>query len=381
MEELMTSRTRRHALLAVTLAVLALTACDEAGRITDPAAPRGVPARADDPFVAQLSQIGFDVRGAMDYGSYFVVEQDITITKEQLSRWPTTNDAWDRLSPRQWRTNVIVGQPQVQSIVVDLTALASYPDWLSATRLAMDAWSSLNGAGVRMTEGSPGDITVIVDYSIGSNNAALASWPGAGAVNEPGPTIRVNPGFLPTPNNASTKLRNMVHELGHTVGFRHTNWQYNPCINRSEGPGTEGANQIPGTPPTDGASVMNGCTATEGWNGFSGADVTAIRTLYPGILVTVKKPTNARLSITAAGDYTWTSTVSGGNGSYSYVWERDYYNTGTWSQVGYSPTLTQTITCWDNDTYVALRLKVTSDGLTNMGEGDDLYVNIPQTCW
>jgi hypothetical protein len=68
-----------------------------------------------------------------------------------------------------------------------------------------------------------------------------------------------------------------VHEIGHTLGFRHTNWQA-----RGEPESPYGANQIPGTPPSDFYSVMNGGTANNDWAGFSYYDRTAIRTLFPG---------------------------------------------------------------------------------------------------
>jgi hypothetical protein len=136
----------------------------------------------------------------------------------------------------------------------------------------------------------------------------------------PGPTIEVNTAYTGTPNNDLTKLRNMVHELGHAIGFRHTNWQTNDCDNSPCQPGEYGANQIPNTPPTDAASVMNGGTATEEWAGFSQNDSLATTYLYP----TMCTPSSAYIE--GPGDVNSSSTCSNGyflHGGIASSWSTD----------------------------------------------------------
>lgn len=66
----------------------------------------------------------------------------------------------------------------------------------------------------------------------------------------------------------------MVHELGHCIGFRHTNWL-------SRGEAEMNAIHITGTPlGQDPNSVMNGGTASYTWNGFSNYDIKAAQYLY-----------------------------------------------------------------------------------------------------
>jgi hypothetical protein len=71
----------------------------------------------------------------------------------------------------------------------------------------------------------------------------------------------------------------MVHELGHCIGFRHTNW-----LSRGEpkdnDPASGDAVTIPGTPGEDPNSVMNGGTAFTTWNGFSHYDINAAIAMY-----------------------------------------------------------------------------------------------------
>lgn len=224
-------------------------------------------------YAAQIAALGFRSDMIQDRGDYLLVEGDIRIEKSSLA--PA-----DALHPQfQWVTDSLVGSSQVQNIFVDLGGLATQPTWQTAARSALTEWNKLNCSSVHLVEGTPADITFGTVADPDPTLAARASFPldappGSG---KPGPTIVVNTNYTSTPNTSSTKLRNMVHEIGHTIGFRHTNWQA-----RNEPVNPYGANQVAGTPATDVASVMNGGTATSSWAGFSGYDTVASRVKYPG---------------------------------------------------------------------------------------------------
>lgn len=102
---------------------------------------------------------------------------------------------------------------------------------------------------------------------------AIAEFPSA---DNAGYRIRVNTSYTLT---ESQKIFILTHELGHCLGFRHTNWA-------SDGEPSQpvGAYQISGTPTTDSQSIMNSGSAFSGvpnWSGFSTYDVIAAQTLYP----------------------------------------------------------------------------------------------------
>lgn len=251
------------------LALLVLGACD-APTVTSPA---DSPAK-DEELSRLVEAMGFRGDMVQDFGDYVVVEGDIRISKSQL-RDPSPVQAVDPLAPRfQYRTTFIVGSPKVSQITVNLSGLSAEPAWQTAARDAMTHWNSISDSYVRMVEvTSGGDISVGTNCSLGFNVVAQASWPSGG---NPGPTIHVNPCFGYSIGSAQ-RLHNMVHEFGHTLGFRHTNWQ-----SRGEGTGTEGAVHIAGTPTgNDSGSVMNGGTALNSWAGFSAYDLIATRRLYP----------------------------------------------------------------------------------------------------
>lgn len=75
----------------------------------------------------------------------------------------------------------------------------------------------------------------------------------------------------------------ITHEIGHSVGFRHSDWfdrascgSYN-----NEGQGSNGAVHIPGTPTgTDATSIMQACFSTSADGEFNGNDITALEYLY-----------------------------------------------------------------------------------------------------
>jgi Dual-action HEIGH metallo-peptidase len=77
----------------------------------------------------------------------------------------------------------------------------------------------------------------------------------------------------------------ITHELGHTIGFRHTDY-FDRSIScgsgGNEGDGGIGAILIPGTPSgaTLGGSVMNSCFRAVESGDFTSTDVTALRALY-----------------------------------------------------------------------------------------------------
>lgn len=95
------------------------------------------------------------------------------------------------------------------------------------------------------------------------------------------------------------------------------------------------------------------------------------------VSVSIVKPSVKLSIVTAEGDYTWTSTVSGGNGGpYTYLWERDYQNSGIYYEVGRDASLTQHLACYDNGTNIALRLTVTSPVSSGTASNSSISVDI-----
>ena len=88
----------------------------------------------------------------------------------------------------------------------------------------------------------------------------------------------------------------ITHELGHTIGFRHSDY-FNRAIScgsgGNEGDAGVGAILIPGTPSgaVVGGSIMNSCFRSTENGELTASDVTAFRALYPRQLPTPNPPT------------------------------------------------------------------------------------------
>jgi len=289
-----------------------------------------------------------------DHGDFLLVEGDIYLPKAELRRRSS-----DPLNPRfQYTTNNIVSNAKIYQIVVDLSGLSSQTAWQTAARDAISHWSGISNTHVKMVEGSPGDITVSTTCTA-SNVAAYASFPSGG---NPGSTIYVNTCFGYSTTSAQ-KVHNMVHELGHTISFRHSNY-----TQLGESAGTDGANHIFGTPTSGNAtgSVMNGGTALNSWAGFASSDVTATQKRYPipgpsGLSITDSNgtPLISWSALSGATGYTVSLiTFNTHNGSYTNHFVSQITTTTNTSYLDTGNAYTGVYECnwdwgWDGETYGA----------------------------
>ena len=99
-------------------------------------------------------------------------------------------------------------------------------------------------------------------------------------------TINIGTGLNSSTFPTSTVTHVITHELGHTIGFRHSDY-FNRAISCGGSPSNEGsagvgAIHISGTPTgaTVGGSIMNSCFRTTETGKFTSTDVTALNTIY-----------------------------------------------------------------------------------------------------
>lgn len=215
-----------------------------------------------------LQSLGFETTDIIELEGYYLIEGDILFEKSKLS-------SYNNVETRQaYHTSGLISYSKQSTITVGIDSsvpTSGVDNWRDEILEAIKLWNPLSHLKLTYTTDANPDILVRSDNnSLPDNVIAAGEFPMSG---QPGSTIRINFDFYGNKTIPSLqKIYNMVHELGHCFGLRHTNW-----ISLGESP----AINISGTPTSDPNSVMNGGTADSLWKGFSGYDITAIKNLYP----------------------------------------------------------------------------------------------------
>jgi len=226
----------------------------------------------------KILALGFTASNAQKIEEGYLVEGDIVLTEDDLNRAPQTQ--FLRVGDEeQYRTyNLVTGLPRNITVRVSSTLPSRY---ITATDAAI---SRYNARGLRVTFSrvTSGGSIVITAAPSGSGYLASAGFPSS--YGNPYSSVRVNRAYLDYWNiNTVTSI--IAHEIGHCIGFRHTDYmsrQYS-CGGSpvNEGASTVGAVHIPGTPtgPSSG-SWMLACIGNGTNRPFTSSDVTALNYVY-----------------------------------------------------------------------------------------------------
>jgi Dual-action HEIGH metallo-peptidase len=234
------------------------------------------------------NELGFSPNTIKETSSAFIVEGDIAFPKENF--WEnysiqfSANSVLDENNQRGGQSNKHVKKAYrvfSTSTVKIYFASGVSSSWKTAFRSAIQKWNSLNG-GIHFSEATSlsGLSTIVISGSningsymngpVSSSDVAIAFPPTSNGY--PGQSIVINSGYCCSLSSLQ-KLYAAVHELGHSIGFGHTD-------DLSSGTALTTSSSSCNSYGADN-SVMLGNTGGASWSGFSTCDQLAFHTLYP----------------------------------------------------------------------------------------------------
>lgn len=308
---------KRLSLLS-SLLVLAVTfftfSCKQQGETPNPTNQNSITPELK----AQLKKLGFDPEGTRrsvftnpftnEKSEGYLVEGDMFISKDELKSMAASEV---KVGPNgeQYRTNSLVQRLPRTLRIVGYTggtrtinvALDEDADNVRDGRATVRALSNRMRTGVRWAINNYNRLNIGLNFNLtfsgNTNNADIVIYQevigGAGGIarfpsgGNPGNTVRLFDGLNNFSNNVNEHVA--THEIGHCLGFRHTDF-FNRSIScgrpGNEGNGGVGAVHIPGTGTTNNAggfdfdSIMLACFNNGVDGEFSNQDIRALEFLY-----------------------------------------------------------------------------------------------------
>ncbi len=208
----------------------------------------------------------------------YQLEGDIALTKEQMQQFISLKG----ITSKNYYTNNLVNPRTLTIIGFTGSNFALSSKERTALQWAVNNYNRLNlGIRFTLTFGTNFQDKDMVVYNNELNNpgssGGVAGFPSNG---NPNKFIQIY-GLGGFSTNANEHV--ITHEIGHSVGFRHSDWFSRQSCggNNNEGVGSIGANPIPGTPEGfDPTSLMLACFAAATDGEFNSNDVIALNYLY-----------------------------------------------------------------------------------------------------
>jgi hypothetical protein len=233
------------------------------------------PAEEQQEIVDNLIQAGFQESDIMvvDGMVYTGLDAHVTLQASREMIEPVAD------GEEQYRTSNLVGTSVSKICVVPTSSFNSYSRLSAGLDLAIDNYNSQN---LRLTfvRGSQTGCTATINAKTTSGVGGSSGFPSGG---KPYGTINIGVGLQSY--SADVNEHVITHEIGHTIGFRHSDY-YDRSIScgsgGNEGTAGVGAILIPGTPSTAkvGGSIMNSCFRSSETGEWSSSDKVALDYLY-----------------------------------------------------------------------------------------------------
>lgn len=223
----------------------------------------------------KINQMGFSSDNVQAVGDSYLVEGDILLSAKDLGSAGETK--FLRIAEtEQYRTNNLVSAPRTIRVSISSSFSSIYVAALD------EALGRYNALGISLTfqrVSSGADISIVKSSS--TSYLASSGFPSGGRPYSQVLVSTTSIGSQPQSTIASI----LAHELGHCIGFRHTDYadRSYSCggSHVNEGASTVGAVHIPGTPSgPDAGSWMLACIGSGQNRPFNSNDKVALNYLY-----------------------------------------------------------------------------------------------------
>ncbi|WP_160714993.1 M57 family metalloprotease [Chitinophaga solisilvae] len=286
--------------------------------------------------LTKISALGFSKKGVIKVKSGYLVEGDILLTESDLDK----KQDIIRLhvaETEHYRTNrlILFGVDDIGSRILYVSVENLSANYITAVDAAIARYNALQ-LRIRFTRIQSGGQIVIANGALPADVLGSSGFPDGNG--NPANRIVLNVGAIGNNFPIGWMTSIITHELGHCIGFRHTdyanrNYSCGSDPHPDEGQSSSGAILIPGTPSgPDADSWMLACS-----NGtdrpFTTNDQLALNYLY-GCGYEGSKVING---ICETGEKRYTSSVRQGNVyrcTYVYVFSdgsvsRSFFSTGS----------------------------------------------------
>ncbi|MFM2139653.1 MAG: hypothetical protein RJA57_1960, partial [Bacteroidota bacterium] len=233
------------------------------------------PQNADIPqeVIAQLKSMGYGTSNLQKVDEGYLVEGDMIVTPDMLGTRPTSPTLLIANEEQYRTTNLVTGLPRT----ITVSAPTSPANFSTAVNNAIARYNAENLQITFSRVNSNGNINIKIVNT--GQYIASAGFPSGG-----NPYNTINYAKLYSTYGIDFMTTVIAHEMGHCIGFRHTDYMnraYSCGSGGNEGASTVGAILIPGTPSgPDAASWMLACLSSSTNRPFNTNDKTALNYLY-----------------------------------------------------------------------------------------------------
>ncbi|GAA4493522.1 hypothetical protein GCM10023172_02180 [Hymenobacter ginsengisoli] len=238
------------------------------------------PAPISQEVLSQVKALGFGTSDLRAVDGGYVVEGDMLLTPAILASAPDYKMLRVGADEQYRTTNLVTGLPRTLTVSISSQFNSTY---VSAIDEAIRRYNAAN-LQLHFTRITSGTADLPVKYSSNLGTGVLGQSGGFPTGGNPAPGFTLVPNVINS-SNINYIATIMAHEMGHCIGFRHTDY-----MNRAyscggsasnEGASTVGAILIPGTPSApDPNSWMLACVGNGVNRPFNTNDLTALNYLY-----------------------------------------------------------------------------------------------------